>query len=138
MCEAEPAGQHLQVEPAERGEGDDLEHRVDRDQHGGRLPVAAGQVVPDQHHRDAPGQPDDDQAGAVRGLVGENSQARVNISAGPITQLSTSEETEQRRSPVIGAHVAVADLGQHRVHHQQQPDGDREATGVDLDGFGCC
>ncbi len=30
LIQAEPAGQHLQVEPAQQAEGEDLEHRVDR------------------------------------------------------------------------------------------------------------
>ena len=46
--EAEPAGQHGQVEPAEQREGDDLEDRVEGDQHRGALAVAAGEVVPDR------------------------------------------------------------------------------------------
>ena len=67
--QAQPAGQHLQVEKAQRGVQQDLEDRVQRDQHGGHLPVAAGQVGPDQHHRDAAGQADQDDPGPVRGLV---------------------------------------------------------------------
>ena len=69
--EAEPAGQHREVEPAEQRVGDDLEERVDRDQQRGRLAVGAGEVAPDQHHRDAAGEADDDQPGAVLGLVGQ-------------------------------------------------------------------
>ena len=69
--EAEPARQHGQVEVAEQRVGGDLEERVEDDEHRGALAVAVRDVVPDQHHRDAAGEPDDDHAGAVGGLVGE-------------------------------------------------------------------
>ena len=67
------------------------------------------------------------------GRSGSSSQARANISAGPSTQFSTREAIEQ--SPVAGDGVepVVADLGQHRVHHDQQAEGDRQRDAVDLD-----
>ena len=67
------------------------------------------------------------------GRSGRNSQASANISTGPMTQLSTSDsasDLRRRRWPIR----AVPDLGEHRVHHQQQPDRDREADGADPDG----
>ena len=69
--EPEPARQQRQVEVAEERVGDDLEERVERDEHGRALAVAAGEVVPDEHHRDAAGEADDDHPGAVLGLIGE-------------------------------------------------------------------
>ena len=94
LRQAEPAGQHRQVEPAEGPERDDLEDRVEGHEHRRGLAVAAGEVVPDDHHGDAAGQADDDQPGAVLGQVVRNSHARANISAGPTTQLSTRLATE--------------------------------------------
>lgn len=67
--QAEPAGQHLEVEVAEEGEGDDLEQRVDGHEDRGGFPVAAGEVVPDEDHGDAAGQADDDEPGPIGGLV---------------------------------------------------------------------
>jgi hypothetical protein len=119
--EAEPAGQHVEVEPAEHREGDDLEHRVDRHEHRAELAVAAGQVVPDQHHRDAAGEADDDQPGAYSGRSGRNSQARANISAGPTSQFSTSDSAERPAVGELAADPAVLHLGQHRVHHRSSP-----------------
>jgi hypothetical protein len=69
--QAEPPGQDLHVEPSEQAEGEDLEDRVEGDQDGGGFPIAAGQVVPDDHHGDAAGQTDDDQTSAVGGQVGK-------------------------------------------------------------------
>ena len=66
------------------------------------------------------------------GRSGSISHASVNISAGPINQFE-----RERHRPASGGRrrrgrAAVAHLGQHRVHHQQQPDGDRERHRVDL------
>ena len=69
-AQAVPAGQQLQVEVAEGGVGEDLEDGVEGDEDGGHLPVAAREIVPDQHDGDAAGQPDEDDPGAVGGLVG--------------------------------------------------------------------
>src|SRR5690606_16244084 len=69
--EAEPAGQDGEVEPAEYGEHDDLEDRVQGDEHGGGFAVTAREVVPDDDHGDAAGQADDDQPGPVFGQVGQ-------------------------------------------------------------------
>ena len=129
----EPAGQHLQVEEAQRGVEQDLEDRVERDQDRGHLAVAAGQVGPDQHHRDAPGQADQDDPGAVGGLVREQQPGQREHDR------RADHPVEQQRDghhPAVGGDppdLGVADLGQHRVHHQQQPERDRQAGAVDRD-----
>ena len=69
------------------------------------------------------------------GRSARNTQARVNISAGPMTQLRSEGQAEGAAVGELVAEVAVADLGQHRVHHGQQPDGDRQRDGVDLDAL---
>src|SRR5699024_5170336 len=69
--QSEQVRQPLQVEPAEEAEGQDLEDRIDRDEHGGGFAVTAGEIVPDEDHRNAACQADDDQPGAVFGKVGE-------------------------------------------------------------------
>ncbi len=93
LVQAEPAGQHLQVEPAQQAEGEDLEHRVDRHQHGPGFPVAAGQVVPDQDHRDAPGQPHDDQPGAVGGWADPVAATRPGRTSTPARPASSTPTT---------------------------------------------
>ena len=67
------------------------------------------------------------------GRSGSSSQASANISAGPSTQFSTSELTQQLAVAGDGVEAVVADLGQHRVHHDQQAEGDRQRDAVDLD-----
>ena len=132
--QAEPAGQQLQVEVAEGGVEEHLEDGVEGDQDGGHLPVAAGQVVPDQHHGDAAGQADQDDPGAVGGLVGQQQPGQREHQRGADDPV---ERQAGGHHPAVGGDVGglvVADLGQHRVHHQQQPERDRQAGLPDLDG----
>jgi len=132
LVQAQPARQYRQVEPAEAGEGDHLEHRVDRHQNGGGLPVTAGQVIPDNDHGYAAGQADDDQASAVSRQIRQENPGQGEH------QRRTDHPVQQQRThqqpPVTGHRVktVVADLGQHRVHHHQQPDRNRQADAVDL------
>ena len=60
------------------------------------------------------------------GRSARNTHASVNINAGPTTQLSTRDRPKRAAISQLVADVAVADLGQHRVHHRQQADRDRQ------------
>ena len=133
LVEAEPTRKDLEVEVAEEAVRDDLEQRVERDEHHRGLAVAARKVVPDEHHRDATRETDDDQPGAVLGQIGQEHPRQGEH------QRRTDDPVEHERraehAPVGGdmAEIAVADLGQHRIHHQQQTERDRQRHGVDLD-----
>ena len=135
LVKAQPARQHVEVEPAEAGEGDDLEDRVQGDQYGGGLPVTAGQVVPDDHHGDAASKPDDDQAGAVRRKVGQEYPGEGEHQRGAEDPVHQQRADQQPAVAGDGVEPVVADLGQHRVHHDQQPDRDRQADAIDLHGL---
>src|SRR5690606_14252558 len=50
VAQTQPAGQQVEVEPAEQTERQDLENGVEGDEYGGGLAVAAGEVVPDDDH----------------------------------------------------------------------------------------
>ncbi len=120
VVQAEQVGQGVEVEPAEQRVGDDLEDRVEDDQHGGAVVVAAGQVIPDEDHRDAAGKADDDDAGAIRGLVGEEQPREREHERRPD---DPGHEQRDAEHAAVAAHVAevlVADLGKDRVHHQQE------------------
>lgn len=54
-------GDDLYIEDGKRREQDDLQDTVESDQHGAVIAVASRQVGPDEHHRDAPCNPDEDQ-----------------------------------------------------------------------------
>ncbi len=135
--EAEPARQHRQVEVAEQRVGGDLEERVEDDEQRGAVAVASCEVVPDQHHRDAARQADDDHAGAVGGLVGEEQPGEREHEQRPDDPGQEERDTEEL--PVGDAVVLdapqllVAHLRQDRIHHQQQPQRDRQRDRADLE-----
>ena len=129
--EPEQAGQDGQVEPAEQRVGDDLEEGVDGDQQGGALAVAAGEVVPDQHHRDAAREADDDEAGAVLGLVGEEDPGEREHQRRPDDPVQDQRDAEHAAVAVHRADLLVAHLREDGVHHQQQADRDRQGDGAD-------
>ena len=131
--QAQPAGEHVEIEPAEHRVHGDLEHRVDRDEDRGEFAAAERQVVPDQDHGDAAGEPDDDQTGAQFGEVGEEHPGEGEHEQRADHPVEQQGDTQGAAIRELVADVRVADLGENRVHHGQQPDGDRQRDGVDLD-----
>ena len=68
------------------------------------------------------------------GRSGRNSQASANISAGAEDPVEHQRGDHRARwSRGDRAELAVADLGQHRIHHHQQTDRDRQRDRPDLD-----
>ena len=126
-------GRTLEVEVAQGGEREDLEDGVERDQDRRGLPVTAGEVVPDQDHGDAPGEADDDQAGAVLRQVGQEQPGQGEHQRRADDPVEHDGGDQQRAVRGDVADLVVADLGQHRVHHHQQADGDRQGDRADLD-----
>ncbi len=133
VAQVQPSGQDVEVEPAEQAEGDDLEDRVEGDQDGGCLAVAAGQVVPDDDHGDAAGEADDDQAGAVGGQIGKEGPRQGEHHRRPDQPVDDQRGDHQPLVARDGVEPVVAHLGQHRIHHHQQADGDRQGDTADLD-----
>ena len=92
-----------------------------------------GQFVPDDHHGDAARQPDHDQAGHVFGITAQEDdrqgehQDRTDdpvLQQGEPQDLPVAEDVPQ---------LLVVHLGERRVHHQDQPDGNRDIGGPDRD-----
>ena len=133
LVETEPTRKDLQIEVSEEAVRDDLEHRVERDEHHGGLAVATREVSPDEHHRDATRESDDDQPGAVLGQIRQEHPREGEHQRRADDPVEHERSTEH--APIGGdvAEVAIADLGEHRVHHQQQAERDRQRHGVDLD-----
>ena len=102
---------------------------------GGELSAPAGQVVPDEDHRDAAGEADDDQPGAQLGQVRQEHPREGEHQRGPDDPVQHQGQTQGAAVGQLVADVAVADLGQDRIHHGQQPDRDRQRDGVDLDAL---
>ncbi len=97
---------------------------------GAILPVAAGQIVPDDHHGDAARQADENQPHHVLLVPGQESDGQ-------------QEHQDRTDDPVLhqgqGQYLDVAEheaqffifhLGQGRVHHQDQANGDGDVGGA--------
>ena len=64
-------GGHLKVEEGQRRIQNDLQNGVDCHEDGAVFRAASRQLVPQQHHRDAAREADQDDAGPVAGQVGQ-------------------------------------------------------------------
>lgn len=62
---------HADEENRQRRVQDHLQHRVYSDEEGAVLAIAAGETRPDEHHRDAAREADEDQSVPESGFVGE-------------------------------------------------------------------
>lgn len=133
VAQAEPPGQQVEIEPAEQTERDDLEDGVQRDEYGGRLAVAARQVVPDDDHGDAAGEADDDQAGAVLGQVRQEGPRQGEHDGRADDPVDDQRGHHQRAVAGHGDEPVVADLGEDRIHHDEQAERDRQGDPADLD-----
>ena len=136
--QAEPAGQHGEEDVGVDRVEEHLEHRVEGHQSGGVLAVALGQLVPDDDHGDAAGQADHDHALHEPGLVGQEQDGQEEHEDGADDPVL--HEREPQDPPVAEdiPQLLVVDLGQRRVHHDDEPDGDGDGGGADggaLDGL---
>ncbi len=105
-------------------EEQDLEDRVEGDQAGRILPVPLGQVVPDDDHGDAAGQADHDQAVHVLGLVAQEDDGQGEHQERPDDPVLDERQRQDLDVLEDIPELLVFHLGQRRVHHQDEPDGD--------------
>ena len=138
-CVSKPSqpGSSGQVEVAEERVGGDLEKGVEDDEHRRALPVAERDVVPDEHHRDAAGKPDDDHSCPVGRLVGEEDPSEREHERRPDDPGEEERGAEEASvpDPVVAhpAEILVADLREDRVHHHQQAQCDGQGDRADLE-----
>jgi hypothetical protein len=127
-----PAGRARSAAPCEDvgvdREEEHLEDRVEGDQPRAVLGVALGQVVPDDDHRDAAGETDHDQPEHVLGLVAQEEHGQAEHQDRAEDPVLKSDRPSTLRVAEDWAHLLVADLGQRRVHHQDEPDGDGDRS----------
>ena len=130
--QAEPAGQHGDEEVRVHGVEQHLEDELKATSPAAVLRVALRQLVPDDHHGDAARQPDHDQADHVLRVAARKTIARTNIRIGPMTQFCTSDSASTCQFRKTRAHLLVLHLGERRIHHQDEADGDRDGGRADL------
>ena len=124
--EADPGRQDRDEHVREDRVEQDLEDRVEGHQPRGVLGVAAGQVVPHDHHRDAAGEPDQDQTGHVLGGVAQEDHGQREHQQRPDDPVLDQRQGEDPDVAEDAPDLLVADLRQRRVHHQDQADRDRD------------
>lgn len=129
----------MEIKPAHDTKHENLEHGVDGHQHCGGFAVGTGQISPHQDHGDTAGKADDDEAGAQLGVVrqeqprqGEHHQRAHQ----PV------ENERDRHQALVGrdfSSLVIANLGQRRVHHDEEAkrDGNGDAAYLDaIEGVG--
>ena len=125
--QAEPAGQHRDEHIRKHREEQDLEDGIERHQGRAVLRVAPRQLVPDDDHGDAAGQPDHDQADHVLGVVPQKRDRQDEHQDGadhPVLHQGKEKDLDVPEDP---ADLLVLHLRERRIHHKDEAgrDGDR-------------
>ncbi|MBK7399566.1 MAG: hypothetical protein IPJ34_25730 [Myxococcales bacterium] len=129
----EPGGEQGREEPGVHREEEHLEDRVERHETGAVLGVTLREVVPHDHHRDAPGQADEDQPEHVLGLVPEEHDREREHQDRADDPVLHQRQGEDLLVAEDEAELLVADLGERRVHHDDEPDRDGHRGGADAE-----
>jgi hypothetical protein len=133
--EPEQGRQHGHEEPGEHAVEQHLEDAVEGDEARGVLRISAGQLVPDDHHGDAARQAHHDEPDHVlRVVVQEDDREEEHDPRADQPVL----DQRQPEDPVIAEHVAellVPHLGERRIHHHDQADGDGYVGGADAEAI---
>ena len=131
--------EHLHEEPRIDRIEEHLEDRVEGDEARRILGVALGELVPDDHHRDAAGEPDHDEPDRVLGLVREEREGQAEHEERPDHPVLDEREPEDPRVPEDLGELLVSDLRERRVHHEDEPHRNRNRGRADReprDAFG--
>src|SRR6202012_391457 len=100
-----------------------LKDTVDGDEASNIVRVAFGKLIPDEHHRDAARDADQNEASQVCRLAAQKDDGRKEHEDGPDHPVL---DEGQRQYPLVAEYVSqllVADLRQRRKHHDDEPDG---------------
>ncbi len=101
-----------------------LKDRVEGHQSRAVFGIALGQVIPHDDHGDAAGEADHDEAHHVLGLVAQKEQRQPGHQHRPHHPVLQQGQAKHALVAEDLAQLFVANLGQRRVHHQDEPDGD--------------
>ncbi len=129
--QAEPPRQEGREEVGVDREEQHLEDRVEGDQTGAVLAVALRQIVPHDHHGDAAREPDQDEADHVLGPVAQEEHREAEHEHRSDDPVLHERQEQHALVSEDAPELLVADLGEGRVHHQDEPDGDGDAGGPD-------
>ena len=130
---AEPARQHGEERPRVEAVEEDLEDAVEGDQAGDVVRVSLGQFVPHQHHGDAAGDADQNQAAHVGRFAAQEDEREEEHQDGADDPVLRQRESEHAAVAEDFAEFFVADLCQRRKHHDDEADGDGDVGGAALE-----
>ena len=133
--EAEERRQNRDEEPGVDAVKEHLEDAVEGDETRRIFGVPLGKLVPDDDHGDAAGQADHDQADHVLGMVGKEDDGEDEHEHRADHPVLNEGKADHLFIPEDVPHLFVFHFGKRRVHHQDQPDGDRDIGGPDLEGI---
>ena len=123
-CEAEERRQLGDEDPGEDAVEEHLEDAVEGHEAGGVLGVAPGQLVPDDHHGDAARQADHDEADHVLGVVVQEDDGQEEHQERADEPVLHEREAEDLVVAEDVAELLVLHLGERRIHHHDEADGD--------------
>ena len=106
---------------------------VERDEKRRDLVAALREHVPDEDHRDAPREADEDQSRPVVGQVRQKQPREREHDDRPEDPVEHERRREQLSVRADRPELAVANLGEHRVHHPEKSHRDRQGDAADLD-----
>jgi hypothetical protein len=86
-----------------------------------------------RHHGDAAGEPHQNQADRVARQIPQEDQRQREHHQRPHDPVLNQRERQHPAVTEHRTHRFVPHLGEGRVHHQDQPDRDRDARGPDLE-----
>ena len=122
--QSKPLRQHRQKGPGIKAVEEHLKDAVDGDQASDVIRVAFRQFVPDQHHRNAAGDADQDQAAHIGRFAAQEDDGEEKHQHRADEPVLHQRQTEHALVAEDLAQLLVAHLRQRREHHDDQADGD--------------
>ena len=122
----EPLRQHGQEDPGIEAVEEHLKDAVDGNQPSNVIRVAFRKFIPDQHHCDAAGDADQDQAAHIGGLAPQENYGQEEHQHRADKPVLHERQPENALVAEDLAQLFVAHLRQRRKHHDDEADGDRD------------
>ena len=124
--QAKPLRKHGQEGPGIEAVEENLKDTVDCDQAGDVIGVAFREFIPDQHHRDAAGDADQDEAAHVGRFAAQKDDGEEEHQHRADQPVLNQGQAEDALIAEDLSQLFVADLRQRREHHDDESDGDRD------------
>ena len=127
--------QHGDENPGVDAVEQNLEDRIERDQTGRVFGRALGDLVPHDHHGDAAGEADKDEAGHVFRLVRQENYRQREHENRANHPVLNERKGQNLRIPEDARQFLEAHLGEGRIHHQDEAQRNRHVGGAKLEGI---